>query len=106
MTYAKNGSHQLPQQTPTHESSNSNASDGLKRHKALRLAEAALLMLMLAMLALSLAGCGTLSTPPSEPPRNPTIPPTTLSERSVSYSEAARLNTLLWQKRLTELLPK
>ena len=104
--YDSNGPHQSPQQTPSPANLNSNDRDGLTRHKVLRLIEAAFLLLMLAMLALSLAGCGTLSTPPSVLPEIPTIPPTTLSERSVSFSEAARLNISSWQKRLTELLPK
>jgi len=57
-------------------------------------------------LALSLAGCATTSTPSSEPARIPSPPPTTLSERSETFSSLAQRNISEWRKKLTELLPK
>lgn len=62
--------------------------------------------LMLTGLVLALQGCTALSTASDITPRNPEPPPTTLSESSQTYSEAARLNIEAWQKKLTELLPK
>ena len=62
--------------------------------------------LTLIMLALSLAGCATPSMPSSVQHKNPSPPPTTLSEQPQSYLESARNDISQWQKRLTELLPK
>jgi hypothetical protein len=63
-------------------------------------------VLMLLVLAASLTGCAATSTPSSEPARNPSPPPTTLSERSETFSSSAQRHISEWRKRLTELLPK
>jgi len=57
-------------------------------------------------LAMSLAGCATTSMPSSEPARIPSPPPTTLSERSETFSSLAQRNISEWRKKLTGLLPK
>lgn len=63
-------------------------------------------VLMLIVLVGSLLGCATTSTPSSEPARNPSIPPSTLSEHSQTFSSSAAANIQAWRKKLTELLPK
>lgn len=62
--------------------------------------------LTLIVLAVSLAGCATTSAPSSEPARNPSPPPTTLSESSETFSSRALRNISEWRKKLIELLPR
>jgi predicted small lipoprotein YifL len=61
------------------------------------------LLLILLVLVASLAGCGTTSAPSSFTPRNPEPPPTTLSERSVPWSQSAAQLLLKWRKQLIGL---
>jgi hypothetical protein len=63
-------------------------------------------VLLLLVLVGMLTACAAPSVPSSVIPRNPEPPPTTLSERSQTYSEAASESIKAWQKKLTELLPK
>jgi hypothetical protein len=58
------------------------------------------LLLLLIVLATSLAGCGTTSAPSSFTPRNPEPPPTTLSERSVPWSQSAAQLLSKWRAML------
>lgn len=64
------------------------------------------LLLMLLVLAGSLAACATTSAPSDFTPANPSVPPTTLSERSETFSSHAQRNISEWRKRLIELIPK
>jgi predicted small lipoprotein YifL len=61
------------------------------------------LLLILLVLVASLAGCGTTSAPSSFTPRNPEPPPTTLSERSVPWSQSAAQLLSKWRKQLIGL---
>lgn len=63
-------------------------------------------LLIVLGLVLLLVGCATTSTPSSEPAKNPSLPPTTLSESSETFLSNASANIQAWRKRLTELLPK
>jgi hypothetical protein len=52
-----------------------------------------------------LAGCAGLSTPPSETPRNPSLPPPQQSQPTEPYLSRVLRNIELWDKRLRDTLP-
>ena len=62
--------------------------------------------LTLLVLALLLAGCATNSAQSSFTPANPAPPPTTLSERSETFSSSAQRLIQTWRSRLIELTQK
>ena len=62
--------------------------------------------LMLLVLLWLLVGCGTTLPPSVVTPKNPEPPPTTLSERSQTYSESASLLIQSWRQKLIGLIPK
>lgn len=63
------------------------------------------LLLMLLVLAGSLAGCQSLSMPPSEPPRNPAPPQISTELPQESYSSRVEKTFKTWQQRLTGTPP-
>lgn len=58
-------------------------------------------VLLLIVLAASLAGCATRPTSPSESPRNPEPPPSRLAERSETWSDSVARDLQKWQQMLT-----
>jgi hypothetical protein len=59
---------------------------------------------MLSVLVWLLTGCAQLSTPPSEPPRNPQKPLPELSQPTEPYLNRVQRNIELWEKRLRDTL--
>jgi hypothetical protein len=104
--YGTNGLWQWLKQTLTPANWKRSASRGWTKLQELPWGELLFYGAMLSVLVWLLTGCATPSTPSDVTPRNPEPPPTTLSEHSQTYSEAARLNIEAWQKKLIELLPK
>lgn len=104
--YEMNGIKPLPQPTPRRASSNSSDNAALMKLHLLRLGERALLLLMLALLVLLLTACAATSSPSSFTPSNPLPPPTSLSERSETFSSHAQKNISAWRQKLMLLIPK
>jgi hypothetical protein len=65
------------------------------------------LMIVIALLVLIalLQGCATPSTPPSETPRNPSLPPPQQSQPTEPYLSRVLRNIELWEQRLRATLP-
>jgi hypothetical protein len=85
-------------------SSNSSAKDVPLMLKLLALLVKPGLFLMLPLLAWLLAGCAAISTPSSEPARNPSMPQPSQSQPSVPYSQIAADVIKSWRKSLTDTL--
>lgn len=100
---APNGSQQRQQQMTMRAAWKERASRVLTRLRDLPPPVKYGFWLTLLVLALLLAGCATSSAPSSFTPANPAPPPTTLSERSETFSSSALRNISEWRKKLIEL---
>jgi hypothetical protein len=63
-------------------------------------------LLLLIVLAGSLLGCATTSTPPSNMPLNPEPPPSRLPDSPPTYLDDAKRDISEWRKLLQELILK
>lgn len=62
--------------------------------------------LTLLVLLASVTGCAATSTPSEFTPKNPSPPPSTLTERSQSWSSSAQQLLSKWRQMLTEAATK
>lgn len=103
--FEMNGRYQSPQRIPKRANWSSAGRVVLMRLLEVPLPVRLACWLTLLVLTGLLAGCAGLSTPPSETPRNPSLPPPQQSQPTEPYLSRVLRNIALWDKKLRDTLP-
>lgn len=102
--FEPNGNYPLHKPTLRRVRWSNNARDALTRLFDSPLPASLAFALLLLYFVMSATGCAAISTPSSEPAKNPTMPQPSQSQPSEPYSASALENIRRWRKSLTDTL--